>query len=282
MEDSRCIRTAGETPLDPTASRPTNWRRTQLGEDIGAFMTFRLTLGAFVGAACLLTATASSAGDDAVSALLKLQTQAFSDAGQRGDMTVMARYLDADVLFTNEDGSVSGRRDLLSGGPAATQKGISQTITVTNWVLHRSGDVAVAGFVDDQVIHYHGQVLNYKYRSTETWIKRGAAWKMIASQTIALQKDPPTVILPSDELNDYVGTYAVAPGFTVRISRNGNALASSTNGGKTVPLEAEVRDVFFTPGLPRTRKIFRRDASGHVTGYVGRREGRDLVLTKLS
>jgi hypothetical protein len=171
---------------------------------------------------------------------------------------------------------------LLSGGPAAPQKGISQTITVTNWVLHRSGDVAVAGFVDDQVIHFHGQMLNYKYRSTETWIKRGDSWKMIASQTLALQKDPPAVTLSADELSDYVGTYALARGFTVTISRSGNALASSTNGAKAVPLQAEVRDVFFTPGLPRTRKIFRRDASGHVTGYLGRREGRDLVLTKVS
>jgi Domain of unknown function (DUF3471) len=171
---------------------------------------------------------------------------------------------------------------LLSGGPTPSQKGVSQSITVTQWVLRRFGNVAIAGFVDDQTIHFHGQVLNYKYRSTETWIERGATWKMIASQTLALQQDPPAVALPSRELNDYVGTYAVAPDFTVTISRRGNTLVSSTNSGKAVPLAAEIRDVLFTPGVPRSRKIFRRDANGHVTGYVSRREGRDLVLTKVS
>jgi hypothetical protein len=41
-------------------------------------------------------------------------------------------------------------------------------------------------------------------------------------------------------------------------------------------LKAEAPDVFFVPGQPRVRKIFLRDASGHVTGFVDRREGRDV------
>jgi hypothetical protein len=246
-------------------------------------MTIRRILSALAATACFLAAIPSAASGDAVSALLERQTQAFSDAGQRGDTAAMARLLDPGVLFTNEDGIVSDRRDLLSGGPAPSQKGVSQSITVTQWVLRRFGNVAIAGFVDDQIIiHFHGQVLNYKYRSTETWIERGATWKMVASQTLALQQDPPAMALPSRELNDYVGTYAVAPDFTVTISRRGDTLVSSTNGGKAVPLAAEVRDVLFTPGVPRSRKIFRRDANGDVTGYVSRREGRDLVLTKVS
>jgi hypothetical protein len=43
------------------------------------------------------------------------------------------------------------------------------------------------------------------------------------------------------------------------------------------PLLAEVRDVLFIAGQPRTRKIFQRDAEGNITGFVDRRQARDLV-----
>ena len=42
----------------------------------------------------------------------------------------------------------------------------------------------------------------------------------------------------------------------------------------------ELADVLFTPGQPRTRKIFQRDAQGKVIGFLSRREERDLVFTK--
>jgi len=38
--------------------------------------------------------------------------------------------------------------------------------------------------------------------------------------------------------------------------------------------------VLFTPGQPRTRKIFQRDAQGRVTGFLSRREERDIVFKK--
>jgi hypothetical protein len=38
----------------------------------------------------------------------------------------------------------------------------------------------------------------------------------------------------------------------------------------------ELSDVFFEPGEPRTRRIFERDAQGQITGFVDRREGRDV------
>ena len=40
---------------------------------------------------------------------------------------------------------------------------------------------------------------------------------------------------------------------------------------------AEVLDVFFEPGEPRTRRIFVRDPKGQVTGFVDRREARDIA-----
>jgi len=217
---------------------------------------------------------------DDVSALLKRETQAFRDAGQRGDTATMRSYLDDQVTFINEDGVGYGRSDFQGGAPAAPPRGIPAKVTVTSWILHHSGDVAVSSFVDDQVVHYPGQILDYQFLSVETWIKRGAVWKLIGSGTIPLHQDPPAATLPASVLNDYAGTYSAGPGSAVTISQDGSTILSSSNGGKAAPLTAEFRDVFFRPGLPqgyaRPRIIFQRDASGQVTGYLNG----GVVLTK--
>jgi ketosteroid isomerase-like protein len=209
--------------------------------------------------------------DDAVSAELRHMTEAFRDAGQRGDVEAMRRHLDDQVLFINEDGVVSGRQDFSGGAPAVPPKAVSSVLTVNNWLLHHSGDVAVASFVDEQAVRYVGQSLTFRFLCVESWIKRGEAWKLIASQTIPLHEDPPAANLPSQLIDDYVGAYTAAPGRTITISRTGNAL-TSTNGNKASTLVPEVRDVFITLGLPpgyaRPRLFFRRDGEGRVTGYA--------------
>jgi hypothetical protein len=45
---------------------------------------------------------------------------------------------------------------------------------------------------------------------------------------------------------------------------------------------AEVPDVFFAAGQPRTRRIFLRDSHGKVVGFVDRREGEDIRWTRKS
>jgi hypothetical protein len=45
-------------------------------------------------------------------------------------------------------------------------------------------------------------------------------------------------------------------------------------------LRAETLDVLFVPGRPRYRKVFRRDAGGHVVDFAERREAWDLLWMK--
>jgi hypothetical protein len=160
-------------------------------------------LGAGLTLACANVVQAQT--EDELSALLKRQTQEFSDAGQQGDKAVLDQYLDPSVMFTEEDGSVVTKKDILDGA-APPPKGVQEKIVVT---------------------------------------ESGA---------------------------DLVCT----------ISRQGDHLTGAVNGGPPVMLEAELPDVLFTPGRPRIRKIFKRDESGRVTGYVSRREGRDVMFTKSS
>ena len=218
--------------------------------------------------------------NDALSTLLKQQTQAFRDASQRGDLATMRSYLDDQLLFVNEDGVVFDRHDFATGAPAAAPKDVLSTVTVTDWVLHSADNIAVTSFVNDQVTHYAETTLTEKYLSVETWIKRGTQWKLLESETTLLHQDPPALALPADAWNDYLGNYSAGPGSAVTITRDGDLLGVNVNGTKAASLAAEVRDIFFTPNQPpgyeRLRFVFQRNAGGQVTGYVSK----GLVYTR--
>lgn len=104
---------------------------------------------------------------------------------------------------------------------------------------------------------------------------------MISSQTMAVPDDPKAIQLPADQLMQYVGTYEAGPGAVVVITRKGNSLASATNGLGAKKLLVEVRDVLFTPGLPRARRVFQRNLSGAITGFYSRREGHDVLYKRV-
>jgi Domain of unknown function (DUF4440) len=226
---------------------------------------------------------ASDAGGEAgLSALLKRQTQAFSDAGQKGDAATMDRLLDPDVVFTNETGGIATKKDLVDSATPPPPGGPAREIEVTNWALRAQGDIATATFIDQLTQHFGAQTLVLRFQSTETWARRSGGWKMIASHTMNVQVPPPAITLPTTELDAYVGVYQVDPTYVVTISRDTDGLKASANGGAQVPLKVEIKDVLFTDASPNVRKLIQRDAAGHVTGYINRRDGVDLVFRKVS
>jgi Domain of unknown function (DUF4440) len=228
---------------------------------------------------CLGLSSQARAADD-VSSVLRQKTQEFSDAGQRGDGAVMERMLADRVIFFNEGGDVATKKDIVSSatGPAP---GVDIKMTVTDWNCESHGNVAVTSFIDDQVVNDHGEIMHARYRSVETWLSADGDWRMIGSETIALHDDPVTVTLPTEVLDEYVGSYQAASGSRFTFSRAENNLLASLNEGPTTVQSAEVRDVFFTPGRARFRKVFQRDGNGHVIAFAYRREGHDTIYKRL-
>jgi len=237
----------------------------------------RPIVASFLLATCVVAHAATS---ETLSEKLKRQTQEFSDAGHTGDKAVLDRYLDPEVVFVDEDGSVSGKKDVVDGAhpPPA---GVTMSIRVTDWQMRRHGDVAVASFVDDLAENYHGQVLDFKYRSIEVWKREGTDWRMISSETLTLPEDPRAIQLPPELLREYVGTYQVTPELIIKISLQSDRLFAALNDGTPSEMKVEVRDVLFTPGRSG-RKVFQRDSEGRVTGYFSRLDGRDILMKKVS
>lgn len=231
--------------------------------------------------AALLTsalALCSPSHAEDVSSLLHRLTQSFSDAGQEGKGSVMAQYLDDDVIFFNEGGDRAMKADMSKDGPP--QPGVNRTITTTDWDCKVHGNVAVTSFVDVVEQGPADTREHYKYRSVETWLKEKGHWKMIGSETLSLQEDPPAVALDQRTLEEYVGTYRELAGISITFTRRGDRLFAAVNGSSGVEQEAQARDIVFTPGHGATPKVFQRDGSGKVTGFVYLRGSHSLTFTR--
>ena len=227
-------------------------------------------------AAIALVPVAAHADD---SAILKAKTQALMDAVALGDKAVWIAALDKRFVMTDEAGAVSDYAQSIEQ-VTPLPKGASGNIEVIDWKAGFAGDVAITTYGDDEHENFHGQKLHALYRSTGTWLREKDGWKLIGMQTLALRQDPPAVELPAALTSSYVGRYRGGPDYTYTITEKDGRLYGATNDGKPVEIKAEIADVLFTPGAPRTRKLFQRDAKGNVTGFLSRREERDLVFTK--
>lgn len=231
-----------------------------------------------ISAALLASVIALPSHAEDVSALLHRQTQAFSDAGQQGKGSVMAKYLDDDVVFFNEGGDSASKADMSQNGPPAP--GINRTITTTDWNCKVHGDVAVSSFIDVVEQGPSDRREQYKYRSVETWLKEKGGWKMIGSETLALQEDPPAIALDQATLQQYVGAYEAAPGMDITFSRQGDRLLASLNGGVSVVQEAQARDIVFSPGRGANPKVFLRAADGRITGFIYLRASHSVTFKR--
>jgi ketosteroid isomerase-like protein len=226
----------------------------------------------------LMLATCPAAADDR--ALITAQMQEMSDAIASGDVAVWDKYTDANAIYAEEDDSYKGKAEMLKE-IVPLPKGLSGEIKIDLLSYREDGDVAVALFRQNETEHYFGQTIFAKYLTNTTWKKRADGWKLIAGQVLAEKTDPPAIVLPASQLSQFVGTYRLRdsePTYTLTLVDG--KLIGTRNGHKSATWNAEVPDVFFIAGDPRIRKIFQRDASGKITGFVERRESWDIVWVK--
>jgi ketosteroid isomerase-like protein len=220
-----------------------------------------------------------AAADPAVAPLLEKQTRELFDAISAGDAKVWEKYLDPDVRFTDENGAVSTKKEMVEG-TKPLPPGVSGTIRVTDFHVVEHGDVAVTTHVEDEHEDYHGHALHCQYRTTDTWKKGPDGWRLVAAQVLALRTDPPAVPIPAARRAEYAGRYALAPGIDYEIRAKGDGLEGRQTGRPWEEIREEVADVLFVPGKPRYRKIFQRDAAGKITGFAERREAWDILWTR--
>lgn len=237
---------------------------------------------ALLGAAFLLAnpSIIAAAQELAPAAELRAATQALLDAVGTGDRTVWNRYLDDDIVHVDENGERRAKRELISQ-IAPLPEGLIGSITISTFEAHFWDDLAVVTHEDQESLSYHGQHLGARFRSVDTWRRTPAGWRLVGMHVAAVLRDPPHIALSRRELCTYNGRYALTATIYVDVRCEGQRLRVEREGRPADLYDAEVRDVFFLAGRPRTRRIFERGAHGDITGFVDRREGEDIFWRRV-
>jgi len=214
-------------------------------------------------------------------ALITGYMQEMADALAPGNAAVWDKYLDPNVILAEEDDTYKGKADMLKE-IAPLPKGLSGRIRVELLSYHEDDGVAVALFRQNETEHYFGQTIYAKYLTSTTWRKRADGWKLIAAQMLAETIDPPAITLPVRQLAQYVGRYKLKDSAaTYSLNLVEAQLIGTRDGRNSAVWNVEASDVFFLSGDPRIRKIFQRDASGKIIGFIERRESWDVVWLKI-
>jgi ketosteroid isomerase-like protein len=220
------------------------------------------------------------AQQDDIARILERQTQELLDAVTAGDARVWDRYLDETIIYLAEDGTRKTKADLLKE-ITPLPKGISGSIRVSAFEVRLHGDTVITTHNDLESEDYFGHALKAEYRTTDTWVRTPQGWKLAASQVHAQLIDPPAIQLSAARLDAYAGVYRLNAEITYTIRRQGDSLMGERSGRPSQTLSVEAADVMFVAGQPRSRKIFLRGGDGRITGFVDRREGRDISWSRI-
>ncbi len=87
------------------------------------------------------------------------------------------------------------------------------------------------------------------------------------------------ILLDSSTLDEYLGTYQLAPTLALVITREGNQLMTQATGQGKIPIYAESKDNVFAKAMPADIQIMRTE--GKVTGLVLKQNGREMKAPKV-
>ncbi len=224
---------------------------------------------------------ANAAAPSAAETELRKIVQEMLDAVAPGNTEVWRRYLHDRVLRVDETGAVQTKEELLKEF-APLPPGLVGTAKIDTFRIQTHGAIALVAFEMQEHLDYHGQILSSRFRISDTWLKTGQGWQLLAEQVSAVLKDPPAVKLTQQQLCEYNGSYSLTADITATLKCNDDGFTAERSGRPPAQYLAEVADVFFVAGQPRTRRIFVRDEQGKVVGFVDRREGEDVRWNRKS
>jgi len=212
--------------------------------------------------------------DVELAAKLRAKDELLLIAVHHGDRNAWANATTPDFMYI-EDGDILKREPFLK----ELEEDESTPLIIRSYEVRRQADTAIVMHLDD-VPERPGRVTkNSHLLMTEIWQQIGSDWKLRLVDINGLRVDPPLIVLPSAELDQFVGTYQAVSAVYI-IHRDGARLLGSRSGATEKELQAEVRDVWFIAGQAKYRKSLERDTNGQIMGFVDRDENSDAIWTK--
>jgi Domain of unknown function (DUF4440) len=248
--------------------------QVSLGMNIFYMSCFRSALLAIAFATVSFLPASSPAAqttepDPSLATQLRKRDEILLRAVHTANRAAWRTFAAPDFFYLDEEGGVTYLDAFLRQLAPVTSK----PLQIQTYKLTRAGDTAV-------VLHEDTDENKVPYIFTETWQRLNGAWKLRVLHVANVLSDPPSIQLSQAQIDELAGTYRSESGICT-IRREGDRILAKRADGPESEQRAETRDVLFSPGNPRVRKVFLRDAAGKVTGFVVRYESSDALWTKV-
>jgi len=207
------------------------------------------------------------------------RTQELFDAVSIGDQNPWKKYYADDCLFFDEKGRSMDKaalvRDITPLPP-----GYAGTIRLVNAKSRILGTTAILSYDAEESETIFGQKLSARYHETDTWMYRNRAWQIVAAQVFRYYEDPARALINPQSLDKYVGTYELAPGVEMRVTKQDGELYAQRENRSRDLLIPEAADIFFRKGI-EGRRLFRYGSDGKVDAMIDRRNNEDVIWRRI-
>lgn len=212
---------------------------------------------------------------------VKTATQELLDAVAPGNKAVWEKYLAQESIYTDEEGRVLTRRQLLDE-LKPLPKGYIGSIRIGETKVAAQENIIVLSHLDHEDLELYGQKIYTKFHTTSTWVKqKDGQWKLLSTHVMAIPNERKQAAVNSSKLNDYVGVYRLSPEVTYTVSVENGTLYGQRTGRLREELLPLCNDMFYKRGVWRGEKVFERNGEGLVIKMADRRENNDLVWSKV-
>jgi hypothetical protein len=206
-------------------------------------------------------------------------TQEMFDSVAAGDQAPWKKYFAEDSMYFDEKGRSMDKVALVKD-IKPLPKGYSGSIKLVRAKSHIEGDTAILSYDLDETETIFGQNMTARYHGTDTWMYRDGRWQIVAGQMLRYYEDPAAENANTKLYGEYVGTYELAPGILLTVSRDGDTLYAQRTGRDKAQLLRESGDVFFRKGV-EGRYLFRRGDRSKVDALIDRRNNEDVVWNRM-
>jgi ketosteroid isomerase-like protein len=149
------------------------------------------TLGAFVlAASTLVSAQAPDTRrdlpptQDTEAVLMKMERDAAAALVKR-DLAGFGSVLSDEAVFTGPDGTVQTKAQLL--GDIKSGNLVFESSVISDMKVRVFGEAAVATYTTTDKGKYKGRDISGRYRWTDTFVRRGGKWQIVAGQGTPIQ-----------------------------------------------------------------------------------------------
>jgi hypothetical protein len=207
------------------------------------------------------------------------RTQELFDSVASGNQEPFKKYFAEDAMFFDEKGRSMDKAALVKD-VQPLPKGYSGTIKLVRPKSHIEGNIAILSYDLDETETIFGQNMTARYHETDTWMRRGGKWQIVAGQVLRYYEDPAVGKADTSKFKDYAGTYRLGPERTMTITTEDGRLYATRDGRPREELIPEAGDIFFRKGV-EGRILFGRSDDGKVITLIDRRNNEDVAWTKL-